>query len=141
MRTHKINDIQVVDAKRSIMVEITKGDIARGDTKDPAACAASLACRRKFHIKEARIHRGRAYLLMGKRWVRYVVSQALKQEIIAFDRGGAMAPGTYLLRAIPPQERYGARKNKPIGKTAGKRGKKKRLYHYVPNIRPVGANV
>ena len=81
----KINGTEVVDARRPIQLHISKRDIAEGNNKDPGACAAARAACRLKEVSGARIHLSRTYLRIGGRWLRFITSQALKQEIIAFD--------------------------------------------------------
>lgn len=134
----KINGLPVVDATKPVTIEITKGDVRKGATKDPAACAAALACMRKFHADAARVHLGRTYLKMGKKWVRFHTSDALRIEIVAFDRGGTFEPGRYTLGAIQPSRR----KRVQQGSTNYKRGtgnKRTRPYHITTGVRVHGA--
>jgi hypothetical protein len=60
---------------------------------------------------EAIVNLSRAYLRNGRKWTRYVVTAALRGEILAFDRGGAFAPGEYRLYPIQPTQRLNALKS------------------------------
>lgn len=146
-----INGKRVVDATKPVTINITPRDIANGDNKNPSGCAAARAA--KHSIEEcisARVHVGRVYIEQDKKWVRYNTPDSLRQEIIAFDRGGTFAPGEYTLRPLSANE-------KPEGR-AKKRGEKNRnrpgpshtksprkmiarvKRHEVTGIRPKGAN-
>ena len=95
----KISGLRVVDAKRDQTIRITNRDVKKGGVKDPATCAAALACRRDLQSAEAQVHIGRTYVKQGRKWVRYVTPASLKYEIVAFDRGGKFEPGEYVLLA------------------------------------------
>ena len=144
---------RVVNATKPVTITITPRDVASGDNKNPSACAAAKAA--KHSIEEcisARVHIGRVYIEQDKKWVRYNTPDSLKQEIIAFDRGGTFAPGEYILRPISIGETAAGRlarkgsetnrnqhwKTKEPRKLRVKVAKIKR--HEVTGIRPKGAN-
>lgn len=137
----QIAGLKVVDATRPLPVKITDADIKKGNTKDPASCAAALACLRKPACTEARVHIGRTYLKQGNKWVRYQTPRSLRSEIIAFDRGGSFAPGDFVLKPLPSGSRLGhythVSKNKNNKRP---RVAKKKSYHTVTGIREHGAN-
>lgn len=92
---------KVVDAKRSAKIVITKRDTETGDNKNPSSCAAALAAKRDVpECLSARVHIGRVYVEHKDKWVRYFTPDALRTEIVAFDRGGSFQPGEYVLK--PP---------------------------------------
>jgi hypothetical protein len=134
----KIGGAKVVDAGRPVTIHVTARDIAGGDNKDPAACAAARACMRELHATEARVHIGRTYLKIEEKWVRYRTSKALRTEIIAFDRGGKFMPGDFQLERMRESDRFGARKNKPRGPHLTK-AKPRAKIHTVVGIRHHGA--
>jgi len=143
---------RVVDATKPVTITITPRDVAKGDNKNPSGCAAAMAA--KHSIAEcisARVHIGRVYIEQDKKWVRYNTPDPLKQEIIAFDRGGTFAPGEYTLRPISVNETAeGRRRNaegpRGSGTTGAARNRRKKLMvakikrHEVSGIRPKGAN-
>lgn len=133
----KINGVNVVDASKKIVLHISPRDVAKGDNKNPSACAAAQACLRQLHADDARVHIGRTYLKIDNKWVRYRTSKALRSEIVAFDRGGKFMPGEYTLEPMPPSDRLGRKKEK--GPKLQKRGPRRR-YHIVAGIREHGAN-
>jgi hypothetical protein len=134
----KIGGIKVVDAIKPLDVTITPRDIRDGDNKDPRACAAARALKREQGATDARVHIGRTYLKIENQWIRYFTPQAMRTEIITFDRGGQFMPGTYRLTPPPPSERLGKR---PRPTNKNKTGKRKRVtHHMIAGIRPHGAN-
>lgn len=138
MPLNQINGLPIVDSKKSLKITINKNDIDMANPKEPADCAIARACRRELHVKEARIHLGRVYLRSNEgNWVRYMTLPALRNEIIAFDRGGTFAPGEYTLKSIPPSHKLGERKSAPKRKrSVAKKSKKRRASpHIVTDVR------
>jgi hypothetical protein len=144
----EINGKKVVDATRKVKIFINKHDTVVGDNKNPSSCAAARAVKRDVtDCLSARVHIGRVYVEQKDKWVRYFTPEALRTEIIAFDRGGTFAPGTYELKPPSPAESTRARKEYRTGRTSSsssnprsklKIAKIKR--HNVTGIRPGGAN-
>lgn len=150
----EINGKRVVDAKRPAFIKITPRDVKEGDNKNPSSCAAAKAARHSIpECISARVHIGRVYIEQEKQWVRYDTPDALRTEIIAFDKGGSFQPGEYKLRAPSPastaEGRAKARgeknRNRP-GDHPSKNPRKLRVRiakikrHAVTGIRPSGAN-
>lgn len=141
----KIAGLPVKDADEKIAVTITKNDVRTGTLKEAKSCAAANALCRQTGAKEARVHFSRAYLKVGKVWKRYQVPNALRAEIIAFDRGGKFEPGEYVLHPItqaqrldrPSRKRYAYENDKALlPGTHKKRGNRpKRPYHVVSGVR------
>ena len=131
---NKIGGLPVVNATEKVDLNITAGDIRRGDMKDPGGCAAAVACRRQMHAVDARVHIARTYIKLDKKWIRYLTPFALRTEIIAFDRGAQFTPGEYTLLPMPKPQKKSARKA-PSGKS-----RQKRVFHTQSGIRPHGAN-
>ena len=145
----EINGKQVVNASKPVTINITPRDVANGDNKNPSSCAAARAA--KHSIEEcisARVHIGRVYIEQDKKWVRYNTPDALKQEIIAFDRGGTFQPGEYILRPVSEGEtaegRARKRGDKNRDRSSHTRNPRKLIAkikrHEVTGIRPKGAN-
>jgi hypothetical protein len=104
---------KVVDAKRSAKILITKRDVVAGDNKNPSSCAAALAAKRDVpECLSARVHIGRVYIEHKDKWVRYFTPEALRTEIVAFDRGGSFQPGEYVLRPPAVSETSEGRKER-----------------------------
>lgn len=136
----KIHGKPVVDAKRRTTITITSKDIQRGNNKDPGGCAAALAIIRERHVKAARVHLGRTYILKGGKWVRYNTPDSVRSEIISFDRGATFQPGTYTFRPVQPSHR-GIGKRQGSGKDKRKKNAKPRAKpHVVYGVRQHGAN-
>lgn len=150
----EINGKKVVDATRAAKITITKRDTVDGDNKSPGACAAARAARRDIpECINARVHIGRVYVETQSKWIRYFTPEALRTEIVAFDRGGTFQPGEYQLRPPSNSEKESSRKavrgsgsdtNRNRGDHAAKRPRKaliaKVKRHEVSGIRPKGAN-
>lgn len=143
----KINGKKVVDATKPATINITKHDTTAGDNKNPSSCAAARAAVRDFECVSARVHIGRVYIEEAKRWVRYKTPDALRTEIVAFDKGGSFQPGEYVLNPPAPSARL-ARSGSATGKTKKKPSRTKSprkliakiKRHEVTGIRPKGAN-
>lgn len=137
----KIAGTEVKDVDEGLTIVITKSDVRAGSTKKATSCAAAKALCRQEHCEEARVHFSRAYVKRNGTWERYSVPAALRQEIIAFDRGGEFAPGAYTLSPVQPSVRLGALKHsgapdKRTGKYSHRnKGKRKRPYHVATGVR------
>ncbi len=143
---------RVIDAKRPAVIKITPRDVKEGDNKNPSSCAAAKAA--KHSIEEcisARVHIGKVYIEIQKNWVRYDTPDALRTEIIAFDKGGSFQPGEYKLRAPSPANTTDGRKraadrDRALRAKSPQHPRKLRVKvakikrHEVTGIRPKGAN-
>lgn len=135
----------IINATRKVKVHIEPKDIKGGKNKDPGACAAARALLREIpNCVAARVHLGRTYLLNNKgNWLRYKTPEALRGEIIAFDRGGSFQPGEYELRPVAPSEMSPKKKTPP---SPGRDGpgndpnKSPRKLHVTAGVRKRGAN-
>ncbi len=129
----QIDGLPVQDAKRPITLTITETDITKAHTKAPNACAVARACARQLHVKEARVHLGRIYLRTNEtNWVRYQTPASLRDEIIAFDRGGSFQPGEF---RIKPIDTYTQTRERSARSNTTKTGKKRRPPHIVTDVR------
>lgn len=122
---------KVVDARGKLTLSITQRDCDKGNTKDPAACAAALALIRQTHAKSARVHLGRVYVDNGTHWTRYSTPKSLRTEIVAFDRGGTFEPGDYVLTPMPPAQQLGAHYGGVHHKKKRTNRKIARIQHHV----------
>lgn len=130
----KIDGLPVFDAVAPLTLTVNDADIEGGDVKKPDQCAFARCCLRQGHAKEVRVHLGRVYVRMNKsNWIRYITPPILRTEIIAFDRGGEFAPGTYTLPAPSVSKRTG--KQQGSNKRTPGNGKKRRKPHIVTNVR------
>lgn len=132
-----IENLPVIDAKRPVALRITADDVRRADPKRPDECAAARACRRDLHAIEARVHLSRIYVRTTKdKWTRYSTPAALRSEIIAFDRGGAFAPGQYTLSPLKPSSRVVGQQGSGTNQRQKNRSqKKRRRYHVITDVR------
>lgn len=111
MKLTKINGLPIIDATKPLNLRVTPIDVAHAERKKPDCCAFARACARQIHVKEARVHLARVYIRTNtKHWTRYVTSLAARAEIIAFDRGGVFAPGSFELRPIWRSEKIGTKR-------------------------------
>ena len=137
----KINGVEVQDANEKLLVKITKQDVRKGELKNSSACAAANALCRQHHADEARVHFSRAYIRKGKKWMRFSVPAALRNEIIAFDRGGKFEPGEYILAPVQPTVRLDAptqkwtHRSKRKSKVPQRANRPKRPYHVASGVR------
>jgi len=135
----KLEGFHVHDARRSVMLRITKADAASGQ-KDPATCAAAKASCRLPGVIEARIYRSRSYLLYKnkrgqKHWKRFVTPYAIKSEMISFDRGSYFDPGDYMLLVPGPTSRLGRAYAERKRKASSGKTKPRSKPHIVKGIR------
>jgi hypothetical protein len=137
MKLLQIDDLPVLDAKKSVKLIVTEEDVKGGNPKKPNTCAVAKACMRQMHVKEVRVHLGRVYVRSNNlNWQRFITSRAMRTEVIAFDRGGRFAPGEYILKKITPAAATG--KQQGSDKKTKKRSKSKgirRAYHVVTDVR------
>lgn len=134
-----LSDVTVVDAKKPLLLRITKDDVKASIKGDPAHCAAAVACMRITGAEDVRVHKSRAYVKIRNRWTRYNVPQSVYREIVAFDRGASFEPGEYRLTPPTPSELLGKRYG---GDGQGKRRtpkSKARPQHVTINVRPDAA--
>lgn len=127
----KIDGIKVKDAKKPVRLIVTEDDCKRANRKRPESCAVARACSRMTDVDEARIHLSRVYLRRGEEWFRYTTPPSMRDEIIAFDRGGSFEPQEFRLTAPRPSIRLG--KHREAGAKTGKQ--KRRKPHVVTNVR------
>lgn len=128
--------VNVINATIPVIITITDEDIALGAKKDPAGCAAAISCCRVPRVAEARVHTSTTYLRDSRKgkWVRYRTPSALRFGMIAFDRGGTLESGEYILRPIQPSHQArGVRQGTP---GTGAKAKTKRPRHNVLGVRP-----
>jgi hypothetical protein len=136
----EINGLKVIDTTRRLRLRISPEDVRKGKTKDPGGCAAARCAIRSIPgVIAARIHIGRTYLQIRKKWVRFHTPQSLRTEIVGFDRHGTFEPGDYVLTPMQVSHRGNSKRkggDQPRKATGKKRGK----YHHVTGVRAFGAN-
>ncbi len=139
MPLNQIEGLPIFDAKKAIKLTVTKGDIRNADPKRPNSCAVAVACQRSTHAKEVRVHLGRIYVRTNDtNWQRFMTPKPMRDEIIAFDRGGKFEPGEFTLAPPQPSKKAsGKRQGGPTiaKRVTGEKAKKRRAYHVVKNVR------
>ena len=110
MQAHRIGGRNVIDSTETIQIEITEQDTQFASRKDHGNCAVARACM-KQEGTDALVHISRVFLKMKHRniWVRYIVKNDLRTEIVAFDRGGKFEPGIFKLYRVQPTKKLGKR--------------------------------
>ena len=138
IRRQTIDGLPVVNITKPMMLTISEKEARTGKSKAPSQCAAALAAVRQVpHCTEARVHIGRIFLKVGKKWLRGKVPEALRTEIATFDRGGTFAPGAYRIRPLAPSDLPDGRRMG--GKDKPSNGKKpKRRLHVLVGVRENG---
>ena len=138
-RLLEIDGLPVKDAKKNIRLEVMREDIISARKKDSNCCAVAKACKRLEGVKGVKVHLSRLYLNTdGKCYTRYIVSGAMRSEIIAFDRGGKFMPGMYSLSAPDKTKALGyvdKRKNRDRTKEPQGKAKPIKTYTETKNIR------
>lgn len=134
----KIEGKKVEDANKKLRITIGNIDVKAGALKNAKSCAAAVSLVRQGFCDAARVHVFRTYLKKGNKWLRYKTPPALRNEIIAFDRGGKFEPGDYELSPIPPSDRTTARTaarkaNKTVRKSHKSKGIRKP--HVITGVR------
>ena len=140
MKTMKINGLPVVDATRKVILTITPQDIKIGSPGQEDSCAVAKACLRQFKCRAVRVHLARIYMLVGKKWLRYVTPGSIRSEIIAFDRRSSFKPGDYTINPLEPSHRgHNSRHtDKAASYKKTQSGTKKSRYtpkHFVEGVR------
>jgi hypothetical protein len=92
-----------VDAKKPFTLHITLEDINGAVPGDSRNCVLSRAGRREHHCFDILIHRNVAYVRKTERSVpiRYQVTEAAKDLLVAFDASGRARPITVTF--VPPR--------------------------------------
>lgn len=132
--TH-INGIPVQDAKRNFKVDVLPVDIKSASIKQPGNCAVARACKRELGVTEALVHLTRVYLLQGNRYIRYEAPRSMRDEIIAFDRGGRFEPTSFVLKPVPQDRRLGRKRQGGTDDASYKKTGRKRSYHRTASVR------
>jgi hypothetical protein len=104
-----LDGLPVFNADETLMIDIVKEDVRAKFRKDPGQCAVAQACKRICHTTEARAYRSRVYVLIDQgtdnaHWLRFALSEATRQEVAAYDRGGGFSTGSYRLTPLPEKQ-------------------------------------
>lgn len=110
MKTYTINGRQCIDAADRITINITNNDCTLATRKDHANCVVSRACM-KHTGSDVLVYVSRVYIKQAYQdvWVRYIIRNSLRTQVVAFDQGGDFSPGSYILDAPPPTKKLGSK--------------------------------
>lgn len=129
-RIQTLEGLPVYDAAEPLWIEVIKEDVKANRRRDPERCALAAACTRTLHV-EAKAYLSRLYVKQpdGSCWLRYQLTESIRSEVAAFDRGGGFSSGTYRIPPLPPSK-TGPRAS-DIGKKQKNRGNtgKQRITH------------
>jgi hypothetical protein len=118
-----LDGLPIYDATAPIILRVISTDIRSQVRKDPENCAIAKACVRELECERARVHLSRTYVKFKDRdhWLRYVTSGAARTEMVATDKGGSFAEGSYTLLPIyhkpKRQNKYSSRSSTRGGYT------------------------
>jgi len=128
---------KVRDATAPLVVKLTRADNRVATKKNAQSCAMAQACARQENADLAIVQIRHAYIVNGRRIVRYGVPESVRHEIVSFDRHHDFAPGTYRLSIPIPSARLGApRATHPkTGPRRTKRDNAHVLRHHTKGIR------
>lgn len=108
---------KVIDARKSIVVEVNSKDVKTSKKKDVNNCAMAQACKRQGLADGAIIGIGYSYLIRKNKAIRFKTSQGVAREIVSFDRHQDFATGKdYLLSKVSQLNRLTNKNSKPSGK-------------------------
>lgn len=125
---------EVKDAKKGVVIEVTKRDVNSSRVKDHKECAMAVACKRMMDLDGVIISRSTAYLVKDGKAIRYSVPMHVQKEIVAFDRGGIFEPGEYRLQRPHEAITLGVDREKPKSKQPVNK-KRAEPRHVTANIR------
>jgi|SRR5580692_5256658 hypothetical protein len=122
---------KVEDGESPLNIEVTANDSNSAAVRSHASCAMAVASKRKTKADGVIISLSVAYVIKGKKAIRYRVPNSVQREIVSFDREAGFAPGDYTLKTFPQSLRLGSHKPKGPHKVAGRKIK----FHYTTGIR------
>ncbi len=128
----------IVDATKTIEIEVLPQDAVHGRRKDPEECALAKACLRTRIAEGAIIGLAFSYLINGDTAVRYKTSTAVAREITSFDRHKEFAAGVnYKLSKVSATNTLEALRERArnTGPKKSKRPNYPMRYHHTANVR------
>ena len=139
VRRYFPNVTNVVDADKSVVVEVTKKDAAAARRKNPRACALALCLERTFKADGVIIGLTVSWVIKDKTATRFANAETISREVTSFDRFGPVGfdAGFYNLAPISPSNRLGAVQGGKK-KTETGTGKPKKIRHYTQGVRVLG---
>jgi len=127
---------KVVDGDDDIHIDVTGKDNSSAAVRNHKDCALAVACKRGMSLDGAIVARSVAYLVKGTKATRYIMPPSVSKEIVAFDRGGKFAAGSYALKAPTSTARLGRnRGNAPLLSGVNNGNLSKRFRHVTTDIR------
>lgn len=130
-----LDGLPIRDAAQNMVFTIRLSDIKGSTKKSNGDCAAARALCRQSSIKEARVYLSRTLVRRNSHWDRYVTPDALRTEIVTYDRAGMFDPGDYILKAPKKSQALGYKRGQPRSKRT-KTGKAPRPFHVLSGVRP-----
>ncbi len=129
---------EVEDANEPLEIEVTDIDVKKSKRKNHIECAMAVACKREKHADGVIISLNRAYIIKGKKAVRYSIPESVRREVVSFDRSAIFAAGEYRLIPTDKAHRLGASGDggKVGGKNKNNQGKRRKP-HVTEGIRTV----
>jgi len=109
------NVTQAFDADKPIEVSVKPKDCKESVKLNPSECALARAAKRELHADGAIIGMSTSYIIKGTTAVRFQTPEAVRREIVSFDRHGDFEPGEYRLIPKQKQNKLGAPQWKPTG--------------------------
>lgn len=100
LRKHYPDVDAVVDAKKRVVLNITREDIAFGKRKDHRTCGVAVCVRRQENVDGVIVGVRRVYFIKGRVATRFEPTESLSRELVAFDRGGTFDAGVYVLNPV-----------------------------------------
>lgn len=120
-------DRPYVKVTTPLEINVTKDHVKRGTPLSFNVCPAALACKEADpDVEDVGVLLTRIYVIYPNRVDVRPTGAALRSEIVAVDRGGRFAPGTYVAPGCPPSM-FG----KPKGKVRGTKGGKRPLARHL----------
>jgi hypothetical protein len=105
----------VEDSEHDIRVEVTKRDEAVATKKSHKTCAMAVACKRKLDLDGVIVSVKTAYMIKGKKAIRFSVPEHVSREVVSFDRGAGFEPGEYKLNKPTTKLGEGSPRGGPQG--------------------------
>lgn len=98
---------KVNDAAKDEVVSVLASDVKKSVRKDHNRCAMAEALKRQDNAKAVIVSASLAYVIKHNTATRYKLPEAIRKEIVSFDRNGVFEPGDYLMKKPPKSARLG----------------------------------
>ena len=122
----------VRDGDKNIEIEVTEKDNRESTPLSHSVCAFAVACKRSLHADGVLIGMKTAYVIYGKKAVRYRLNESTSREIVSFDRNAGFYSGRYQLIAPGESVQLGKIYG---GQKGGKSDRKVQIRHITANVR------